>query len=683
MKSDADEEIAHIDWYPSGKIKRIYRTGSSTLPDVYFEYDAMGMRSLKVEMTRTGTTIDASDQWNYTYYACDANGIAMAIYDLDQVPATDELKRIEAMIYGGSRVGMQVEEVDVELEADLEDKCNTDGLAHAVIQFGPTAFAVATDDLDIYINGTVAASITWDGDPTEDQLQELVDQINADAVGYYAYLIDLGSGTWYMMLEETVAGSLTSGTEATFEYYRNSTVQTAMTKRQITIGDCYADRTLGQKFYELTNHLGNVMEVISDRKIAKDDVGTPDGTIDYYEADIVSWSEYYPFGMELPGRNGTIAGGDYRYAFNGMETDKEVSADGNGKNSYTTQFRQYDPRLGRWKSLDPLAAQFPWQSPFCGMDNNPIALNDPSGLATEGGDGDDGGGVSGSGKKGDPYVIDGMFDESDLESLDTDQAKKGVYASDDKYNYYITYSDNGGWKVNILSKSSKGGESNHRPPNKKPEGSKQSGDAGDVAVTGGNPSSENSQGKGNSDPNSIPEIPYKDIVDYEGMFLSSYSQLGTFDEAQKMLSEGYISITAYNKELIVNINKKHSPKVDKRISQAVENLVKDATFNKKLLSTVKVGGAVFGGLSLYLELDEYIDNPTVENGIDVGVSSYMAIESVVSLAGRSTGPWGLIIYGTWQMIPKPGDASYKFYNSLPKEDQWDNHWGLTWEGEDN
>ena len=91
--------------------------------------------------------------------------------------------------------------------------------------------------------------------------------------------------------------------------------------------------------------------------------------------------------MELPGRNGNLAGGDYRYAFNGMETDPEVSADGNGKNSYTTQFRQYDPRLGRWKSVDPLAAQFPWQSPFCGMDNNPIALNDPLGLSTGNGDG--------------------------------------------------------------------------------------------------------------------------------------------------------------------------------------------------------------------------------------------------------------------------------------------------------
>jgi RHS repeat-associated protein len=79
--------------------------------------------------------------------------------------------------------------------------------------------------------------------------------------------------------------------------------------------------------------------------------------------------------MQMPGRNG---GEDYRYAFNGMEHDPEVSGDGN---SYTTEFRQYDPRLGRWKSLDPLMAKFPHQSPYVAFDNNPIVFDDPLGLA--------------------------------------------------------------------------------------------------------------------------------------------------------------------------------------------------------------------------------------------------------------------------------------------------------------
>lgn len=66
----------------------------------------------------------------------------------------------------------------------------------------------------------------------------------------------------------------------------------------------------------------------------------------------------------------------YKYGFNGMEKDDELKGEGN---SYTTHFRQYDPRLGRWLSIDPKTDKFPWQSPYVSMDNNPIILNDPNG----------------------------------------------------------------------------------------------------------------------------------------------------------------------------------------------------------------------------------------------------------------------------------------------------------------
>lgn len=61
-----------------------------------------------------------------------------------------------------------------------------------------------------------------------------------------------------------------------------------------------------------------------------------------------------------------------------MEYDDKIQ---NGKNSYTTEFRQYDPRLGRWKSLDPLMSMFPHMSPFNAFANNPIVFTDPYGLA--------------------------------------------------------------------------------------------------------------------------------------------------------------------------------------------------------------------------------------------------------------------------------------------------------------
>ena len=63
--------------------------------------------------------------------------------------------------------------------------------------------------------------------------------------------------------------------------------------------------------------------------------------------------DYHEFGMEMAGRGFS---GSYRFGYQGSEKDKEVSGDGN---SYTTEFRKLDPRLGRWFSVDPVLQ--PWQ----------------------------------------------------------------------------------------------------------------------------------------------------------------------------------------------------------------------------------------------------------------------------------------------------------------------------------
>jgi RHS repeat-associated protein len=72
--------------------------------------------------------------------------------------------------------------------------------------------------------------------------------------------------------------------------------------------------------------------------------------------------------------------GAYRYGYNGMEKDDEAKNNGN---SYTTEFRQYDPRLGRWLSLDPKMAEFPQWSPYVAFNDNPVMYVDPTGLKGE------------------------------------------------------------------------------------------------------------------------------------------------------------------------------------------------------------------------------------------------------------------------------------------------------------
>ena len=132
----------------------------------------------------------------------------------------------------------------------------------------------------------------------------------------------------------------------------------------------YYTATRGDKQYELVNHLGNVLATITDRKILIA------GAAVTYTADIAGGQDYYAFGMQMPGRK--LTGGGYRFGFNGMEMDEEIKGAGN---SYTTEFRQYDPRLGRWLSNDPLNSVFPGSTPYGAFENDPVLYNDQTGLA--------------------------------------------------------------------------------------------------------------------------------------------------------------------------------------------------------------------------------------------------------------------------------------------------------------
>lgn len=67
----------------------------------------------------------------------------------------------------------------------------------------------------------------------------------------------------------------------------------------------------------------------------------------------------------------------YRYEFYGMEKNNEVKGEGN---SYTTQFRQYDPRLGRWLSVDEMFRAYPSNSDYSYSVNNPIFYIDKNGV---------------------------------------------------------------------------------------------------------------------------------------------------------------------------------------------------------------------------------------------------------------------------------------------------------------
>jgi len=109
-----------------------------------------------------------------------------------------------------------------------------------------------------------------------------------------------------------------------------------------------------QEAYYLKDHLGNIRVTL-------------DGS-----GDVITTDDYYPFGMQMPGRSYNIAINSDIYKFSGKELDEE-----NGLDWYYFGARYYDPKIGRWFVPDVLGQDHSIYI-YCG--NNPISRKDPTGL---------------------------------------------------------------------------------------------------------------------------------------------------------------------------------------------------------------------------------------------------------------------------------------------------------------
>ena len=136
-------------------------------------------------------------------------------------------------------------------------------------------------------------------------------------------------------------------------------------------GTRHGDRTLGNRLYELSNHLGNVLVVVTDDKLA-DSIGA-DGLIAGYRAQVVSRNDYYPFGLSMKER--AMENEEYRFGFQGQEEDKDIK-----EGSYTAEFWQYDSEIARRWNVDPIIKKH--ESPYVAFANNPIWFIDPNGADT-------------------------------------------------------------------------------------------------------------------------------------------------------------------------------------------------------------------------------------------------------------------------------------------------------------
>ncbi|MBI1308068.1 MAG: hypothetical protein GC181_15795 [Bacteroidetes bacterium] len=94
----------------------------------------------------------------------------------------------------------------------------------------------------------------------------------------------------------------------------------------------------------------------------------------------LGWMYYYPFGMGITETGYAAPEGGYRFGFNGKEDDNEISNNGN---QCDYGFRIFNPRIGRFLSVDPLFRTYPWYSPYQFTGNCPIKFIDVDGRERE------------------------------------------------------------------------------------------------------------------------------------------------------------------------------------------------------------------------------------------------------------------------------------------------------------
>lgn len=92
-------------------------------------------------------------------------------------------------------------------------------------------------------------------------------------------------------------------------------------------------------------------------------------------------THYYPFGLTMAGISSkalkpNIAGNIHKFN-EGTELNLDLGLDW-----YETTYRGYDPQIGRFMQVDPMADESADWSPYAYVMNNPILFNDPLGLDT-------------------------------------------------------------------------------------------------------------------------------------------------------------------------------------------------------------------------------------------------------------------------------------------------------------
>jgi len=172
---------------------------------------------------------------------------------------------------------------------------------------------------------------------------------------------------------------VTEGTTITLTKYAGNYLYQGGTLQFFNHPEGYVENDNGtfRYHYQYKDHLGNIRLSYTNSGSA----GSPNVVIS-------EENNYYPFGLNHKGYNdiGNGYGNSVakKFKFGGKELQDDLIG---GKNLdwYDFSARNYDPALGRWMNIDPMAELMYSHSPYNFAFNNPVYFVDLDGMAPSGG----------------------------------------------------------------------------------------------------------------------------------------------------------------------------------------------------------------------------------------------------------------------------------------------------------
>lgn len=433
--ADEQEHIEKIEWTVTGKVKYIKFQAGSNKKDLRFLYDPMDHRLAKIQYLDAAHT-----NIKYTYYSYDAQGNVMATYTREVNPQLgdndpnyhlydDKLRLNEHHIYGSQRIGVENQGQEMVTatqrkpqsgSTDLENgTANTwVNIVHPTFDYSERIVGDKNYELSNYL-GNVLNVITDRKVPKSVNVKALTFNtpltMSTDVcnnVGTNVWAINGGSNTTLNVVSSGVNKALeidvvqngifggimntfyaTPGQEYTIEFDVLDMEAGAFDivnlfcqggSGTVHIQNIHLGHNVFSYTFDGTNNISrtkiqsfNTGKLVIDNFVVKGPglETAYSNTENVYSADVIAYNDYSPYGTLLDLRHGN-EGDDYRYGFQGQESDNEVKGEGN---SYDYGARMYDSRIGKFLSLDPKAAAYPLISPYCYAANNPIYYTDENG----------------------------------------------------------------------------------------------------------------------------------------------------------------------------------------------------------------------------------------------------------------------------------------------------------------